>query len=91
MKEANWLKREMQALQALHDYWVAGKDPPPRSSREIWIPGVGIEDEETRLDRCKSRRSRLKRRASAGTEGERRAFEFPPATEDQVEARRAKD
>ena len=91
MKEANWLKREIQALQALHDYWVAGKDPPPRSSREIWIPGVVIEDEETRLDRCKSRRSHLKRRANAGTEGERRALGFPPATEGQVEARRAKD
>jgi hypothetical protein len=26
VKEANWLKREGQALQALHDYWVASKD-----------------------------------------------------------------
>lgn len=91
VKEANWLKREGQALQALHDYWVASKDPPPRSWFEFWIRGVGIDDEETRLDRCKSRRSHLKRRATAGTEGERRALGFPTPTEDQVEARRKKE
>jgi hypothetical protein len=91
VKEANWLKREGQALQALHDYWVASRDPLPRSWREFWILGVGIEDEETRLDRCKSRRTDLKRRANAGTEGERRALGFPTPTEDQIEARRMKD
>jgi hypothetical protein len=91
VKEANWLKREGQALQALHDYWVASKDPPPRSWREFWIPSIGIEDEDTRMDRCKSRRSSLKRRATCGTNEERHAIGFPAATEDQIEARQAKE
>ena len=70
---------------------MTSRDPPPRSWREFWIPGVGVEDEEMRLNRCKSRCSDLKRSATAGTEGERRALGFPILTEDQVEARRAKD
>jgi hypothetical protein len=91
VKEENWLKREGQALQALHDYWVASKDPPPRSWREFWIPSIGIEDEDMRMDRCKGRRSSLKRRATCGTKEERHAIGFPAATEDQIEARRAKE
>lgn len=91
VKEENWLKREGQALQALHDYWVASKDSPPRSWREFWIPSIGIEDEDMRMDRCKGRRSSLKRRATCGTKEERHAVGFPAATEDQIEARRAKE
>ena len=90
VNEANWLKREGQALQALHDYWVASKDPPPRPWCEFWIPGIGIEDEDTRMDRFKSRCSSLKRRATCGTKEERHAIGFPAATEDQIEARRAR-
>lgn len=60
---------------------MANTDLPPRSWCEFWIPAVGIEDEETRLDRCC---------ATAGTEGERRALEFPTPSEDQVGACRTK-
>jgi hypothetical protein len=43
------------------------------------------------MDRCKSRCSSLKRRATCGTKEERHAIGFPAATEDQIEARRAKE
>ncbi|MCJ1248721.1 hypothetical protein MMC30_005940 [Trapelia coarctata] len=66
--------------------WLKREGQMLRALHDYWVA-----NEETRLDRCKSRRSQLKRRATAGTEGERRALGFPVPTENQVEARQAKE